>query len=594
FIILSGSLVWTPSTGRNRSQSGENCADQTSSFKMLTHSENCWLVRTIRTDLVMLLDETLLSCLTGILKAAVDICGYQVVYLGRFTYETPPDFCALTVLVVDESKPHAEIKCNPSDNVFEPSLSKILFVLRRESASEHAIHLCEQVKVAVHKSMDFTQEQRSSLVEQAVVQILPFDKEVLKRLQPQVAKPVPELVPMLYESKPTNRLPLRAPHPDCDSLGFVLIMTCAHSKSPCKLTSRTQHSRTPILLGEFMEHMYRRQWSHMQLRLLALKWLPIAHIPSQHVELAYHILCPRDPTALLSWMARERHCGHCGFGLFLVSGQLMEHCLNSWCHCNQQTMFSTDLSEIKKLTRLFFFPEDVSSVAGMNIYGLHQKQNFEEMWERISTPVLQTWTPEEISFSMVWSRQMTSAQWLERFIRVQQILSDEGFKITGLFSKCSGETSFCVSRANARARLTQIIQGSHTSSEQTQFQLWQMKSEQPKDGIPESSLVALKDDITNLPLSSEDQTALIVTFNETRKGIDESNQQGRFKETNTVAVFDDLLDIWSTRCTEANLIAMEHVASKEDSGAYLADLVQTECTNNKRLHHILELFKKHR
>ncbi|KAF5401792.1 hypothetical protein PHET_04818 [Paragonimus heterotremus] len=483
--------------------------------KLLTHSKNCWLVRTIRTDLIMLLDESLLSCLTGILKAAVDVCGYQVVYLNRFMYEIPRDFYALTMLLVGESKPHAEIDCNPLENVVEPSSPKLLFVLRRESANEHAIHLCEQMKVAVQKGLDFTKEQRSDLVKQAVVQILPYDKEMLKRLQPQVAKPVLELVPMFYESKPTNQLPLRAPRPDCSSLGFVLINTCAHAKSPCKPASRTQHSRAPILLGEFMEHMSQRQWSHMQLRLLALKWLPISHIPSQHIELAHHILCPNDLTPLLSSITTEQHHGHCGFGFFLVSGQLMAHCLNSWCHGNQQTMFSTDLSEIKKLTRLFFFPEDVSSVAGMNIYGLHQKQNFEEMWERISTPVLQTWTPEEISFSMAWSRQMTSAQWLERFITVHQILSDEGFRITGLFSKCSGETSFRVTRANARARLTYLTQGISTSNEQTQFQLRSAKSQQSKDGTLKSSLVALKDYITNLPLSSEDQTALVVTFNKT-------------------------------------------------------------------------------
>ncbi|KAF7252219.1 hypothetical protein EG68_08846 [Paragonimus skrjabini miyazakii] len=216
------------------------------------------------------------------------------------------------------------------------------------------------------------------------------------------------------------------------------------------------------------------------------------------------------------------------------------------------------------------------------------------MWEKISTPVLQTWAPEEISFSMAWSRQMTSAQWLERFSTVHQILSDEGFKITGLFSKCSGETSFRVTRANAHARLTHLIQGIHTSSEQTQFQLRQTKYEQPNDGTMKRSLVALKDYITNFPLSSEDQTALIVTFNETLKDIDERNQQGWFNEANAVAVFDDLLDTWSTRCTEANLIAMEYVASKQDSGVYLADVVQTECTDNKRLHYILELFEKHR
>ncbi|KAF7242679.1 hypothetical protein EG68_10571 [Paragonimus skrjabini miyazakii] len=158
--------------------------------KLLTHSKNCWLVRTLKTDLMMLLDESLLSCSTGILKAAVDICGYQVVYLNRFTYKTPLDFCALTILVVDESKSHAEIKCNPLNNVVKPSSSKILLVLRRESAIEHAIHLCEQVKVAVQKCLDVTQEKRSNLVEQAVVQLLPFDNEVLKRLRPLVAKSV--------------------------------------------------------------------------------------------------------------------------------------------------------------------------------------------------------------------------------------------------------------------------------------------------------------------------------------------------------------------------------------------------------------------
>ncbi|KAF8569751.1 hypothetical protein P879_00950 [Paragonimus westermani] len=216
------------------------------------------------------------------------------------------------------------------------------------------------------------------------------------------------------------------------------------------------------------------------------------------------------------------------------------------------------------------------------------------MWKTISTPVLQTWTPEEISFNMAWSPQMKSAQWLERFSTIQQILSDEGFRITGLFTKCSGETSFRVTRANARVRLARLIQGVHTSSEQTRSQLWQMKSEQAMDGALKSSLDALKDYITNFPLSSGEQNALVVAFNETHKGIDERNQQVWSNNANTVAVFDDLLDIWSTGCMEANLIAMEHLWNKEDNVAYPADLVQTECTDSERLHHILVLLKKHR
>ncbi|KAA3682354.1 uncharacterized protein DEA37_0004323 [Paragonimus westermani] len=393
--------------------------------KLLTHSKNCWLIRNVRNDLVMLLDKSLLSCLTGILKAVVDKCGYQVIWLSRFTCVTPPDICALRMLLVGESNLRVKANCNPMKSALEPSSPEMLIILRRENANKHAIHLCEHVKIAVQKCLDSSQKRRSTTT-------------VISVKYRFALREVPELVPVVHKSKSTNQSPPRAPHPDCDSLGFVLITTCAHTKPPCKLASRTQHNRGLTLLGEFIEHVSQQQWPCIQLRLLALKWLSLAHIPSQHVELAYRALCPHDPTALLSWMATEQHHGHCGFGLFVVCGQRMEHCLNSWCHCNQQTMFSTDLIEVEKQLRIAF-----SSIQ--------------------------------------------------------------------------------------------------------------------------------------------------------HKGIDERNQQAWSNNANTVAVFDDLLDTWSTGCMEANLIAMEHLWNKEDNAAYPTDLVQTECTDSSKcLHHILELFKKHR
>ncbi|KAF8566458.1 hypothetical protein P879_09614 [Paragonimus westermani] len=130
--------------------------------KLLTHSKNCWLVRSMRNDLVILLDKSLSSCLTGILKAVVNKCGYQVIWLSRFTCVTPPDLCALRMLVVSESKLPVEAKCNSLNSVLEPSSPEMLIVLRRENANAHAIHLCEQVKMVVQRSLDSTQERRSS------------------------------------------------------------------------------------------------------------------------------------------------------------------------------------------------------------------------------------------------------------------------------------------------------------------------------------------------------------------------------------------------------------------------------------------------
>ncbi|KAG5449145.1 hypothetical protein CSKR_104754 [Clonorchis sinensis] len=563
--------------------------------KLLDNPNDCWIVNGSLGDIMITLSYDAASILADILKDLLQRCGYVLVSLalkcGGEAESEKIECCQFSVL--GDSDRHVETDIvKETKSVFGVNLSRVfpyfVIILRRENAVNHFYVTLKQIRFTLLNSIKKNPQNWISDTERAILQVLPFTKSLQRHFMVESShqKFAEEAETIVNYPDP--------PHSDCEVLRFIMFIPCLRLKSGVNSlsneTSQSQALSPSLRWCNLLKCITKQPPASLQAKvtLIACKWLPVHNIPQQGLQFMRTLL-PLKEEELKSWSSSVVHKYECGIGLILARGCWLERRLSK-LHNNQVIIF-TDIQCVSQLTRTFFFPTEIHIMDDSGDQCSANNANktvdsFEQKWNSVLNSMYKKWQPEEITFTLLWPKNLRLTHWLEKLIKVMRILMDEGFVFTQLFTTNDGETHCRAMRPNAIYHLKELIKP-HRIADPVQRLIVHSHSSDDSDTDTEVDCFKseLGECVKDVPQSYEQSAEYCSRLAELLTSTDMANQLGQNVKTGSLEIFDELLGGWSSKLQEANLIALKHHVCATDS---LPDPTYT-LKSNKRLHQILEL-----
>ncbi|CAL8103544.1 unnamed protein product [Calicophoron daubneyi] len=554
---------------------------------LLKPGRDCWLVRPEPGDLVLALSKAIWSTLPDLIESAIELCGYQLVGLGRPTHNPSkvPTFLYAAYLAVPKECPAGgknrsivvatgdedESELNVEDAEFS---ADCLLVIRRENPLGHLPRLMNCIKLVLRKilgdgELGLLSEAESTKM---LICILPFQKSLTYLLNMKTMFHLPELASEpLQSSTFTGEADCQsAPYRDCDSLAFVLLAPCIRAKSHPKLSThfgKFSSVRQPNLtLSGFLAHLNDQM---PRTDVIAIKWLLINQVPISIWKSCASMITPMNHPDQAELASKRRHKPACGFGAILIRGADLEETVVNWCK-SSGVAYCIDLGKIKVLARMFFFTQEISAIAlrknvrDIPVDRMNNKTKtesdrmdtalFDKAWDNLMTLIYRNWKVDGTAFVVPWSHKVNSSQWLNNLIAALHILLKEGYTISGMMTTNAGETFCHVSRSRALDRLWELCSSPVIRWSGVQ-KIMGLGGDSDEDDY-EMSRPRLSELITGLPDSSEMSESRIKSMHDLLCESDKRTASCNCPSDETIAIRDDLLGRWSTNYAEANLIVV--------------------------------------